>query len=196
MNKRRSSHESTVQRSARTKRVAVSGMMVALGVIILYVGSLIEVLDISMAAIASLICIIALVEYGKLYVWMVFAATALAAMLLLPEKFTPSLYALLIGYYPMIKELIERVGKKSAKRGLFAVLRWAIKLVFFNAALLAVALVAIYILILPESAEWMQITMILLANAAFILYDIALTKMISAYFFRIRRRFKLPGGER
>ena len=127
---------------------------------------------------------------------MIFAATALAAMLLLPEKFTPSLYALLIGYYPMIKELIERMGKKSAKRGLIAVLHWAVKLVFFNAALLAVALVAIYILILPESAEWMQITMILLANAAFVLYDIALTKMISAYFFRIRRRFKLPGGER
>ena len=49
MSKRRSSHEAS---SARTKRVAVSGMMVALGVIILYVGSLIEVLDISMAAIA------------------------------------------------------------------------------------------------------------------------------------------------
>lgn len=196
MNKRRSSHESRLERSNRTKRVAVSGMMVALGVIILYVGSLIEVLDISMAAIASLICIIALVEYGRLYAWMVFAATALAAMLLLPEKFTPSLYVLLIGYYPMIKELIERVGKKSAKKVLFAAVRWGIKLLFFNAALLAVALVAIYILILPESEEWMQMTMILLANAAFVLYDVALTRMISAYFFRLRRRFRLPGGER
>ena len=192
MNKRRSSAE----RSSRTKRVAVSGMMVALGVIILYVGSLVEVLDISMAAIASLICIIVVIEYGKLYAWMVFAATALAAMLLLPEKFTPSLYALLIGYYPMIKELIERIGKKSGKRALFGSVRWIVKLLFFNAALLAVALVAIYILILPESEEWMQITMILLANAAFVLYDVALTRMISMYFFRIRRRFRLPGGEK
>ena len=192
MNKRRSSAE----RSSRTKRVAVSGMMVALGVIILYVGSLVEVLDISMAAIASRICIIVVIEYGKLYAWMVFAATALAAMLLLPEKFTPSLYALLIGYYPMIKELIERIGKKSGKRALFGSVRWIVKLLFFNAALLAVALVAIYILILPESEEWMQITMILLANAAFVLYDVALTRMISMYFFRIRRRFRLPGGEK
>ena len=196
MNKRRGSQGSRLERSSRTKRVAVSGMMVALGVVILYVGSLIEVLDISMAAIASLMCIIALIEYGRIYGWMVFAATAVAAMLLLPEKFTPSLYALLIGYYPMIKELIERMGKKSGKRGLLAAVCWALKLLFFNAALVVVALVATYILLLPESAEWMQITMILLANAAFVLYDIALTKMISAYFFRIRRRFKLPGGER
>ena len=80
-------------------------MMVALGVIILDIGSLIEVLDVSMAAIASLICILTVAEYGRIYAWMVFAATALAAMLVLPEKFTPSLYALLLGYYPILKEL-------------------------------------------------------------------------------------------
>ena len=195
MNKRRTSQESRLERSNRTKRVAVSGMMVALGVIILYMGSLIEVLDISMAAIASLLCIITVIEYGKLYALLVFGATALAAMLLLPEKFTPSLYALLIGYYPILKELIERIGKKSGKRG-FSIVRWAIKIVFFNAALLIVALVAIYVLILPESEEWMEITLLLLGNAAFVLYDIALTRMISLYIFRIRRRFRLPGGNR
>ena len=195
MSRRRTNHESRLERSNRTKRVAVSGMMVALGVIILYIGSLIEVLDISMAAIASLICIITVIEYGKLYALLVFGATALLAMLLLPEKFTPSLYALLIGYYPILKEIIERMGKKSGKRG-FSVLRWAVKLIFFNAALAVVAVVAVYVLVLPESEEWMKLTMLLLGNAAFVLYDIALTRMISLYFFRIRRRFKLPGGER
>ena len=195
MNKRRTSQESRLERSNRTKRVAVSGMMVALGVIILYMGSLIEVLDISMAAIASLLCIITVIEYGKLYALLVFGATAVLAMLLLPEKFTPSLYALLIGYYPILKEIIERMGKKSGKRG-FSVLCWAVKLIFFNAALAVVAVVAVYVLVLPESEEWMQLTMLLLGNAAFVLYDIALTRMISLYFFRIRRRFKLPGGER
>ena len=195
MNNRRTSQESRLERSNRTKRVAVSGMLVALGVIILYMGSLIEVLDISMAAIASLLCIITVIEYGKLYAVLVFGATALAAMLLLPEKFTPSLYALLIGYYPILKEIIERIGKKSGKRA-FSIVRWAIKIVFFNAALLAVALVAIYVLVLPESEEWMQLTLLLLGNAAFILYDVALTRMISLYVFRIRRRFRLPGSGR
>ena len=195
MNKRRTSQESRLERSNRTKRVAVSGMMVALGVIILYMGSLIEVLDISMAAIASLLCIITVIEYGKLYALLVFGATAVLAMLLLPEKFTPSLYALLIGYYPILKEIIERIGKKSGKRA-FSAICWAIKIVFFNAALLVVALVAVYVLVLPESEEWMEITLLLLGNAAFVLYDIALTRMISLYIFRVRRRFRLPGGNR
>jgi hypothetical protein len=183
------------EKSLRTKRVAVSGMMVALGVIILYMGSLIEVLDISMAAIASILCIIAVIEYGKIYAIMVFGATAILAMLVLPEKYTPSLYALLIGYYPILKELIERIGKKSifSQRG-FSVLRWAIKLVFFNCALLVFALVAKYILLLPEAEKWMQITMFVLANAVFVVYDIALTRLISTYIFTVRSRLRLPGG--
>ena len=193
MNKRPTSPSSRTERSARTKRVAVSGMMVALGVIILYVGSIVEVMNISMAAIASLLCILAVIEYGKLYALMVFGATALAAMLLLPEKFTPSLYALLIGYYPIIKEIVERIGKKSGKGMLFSAVCWAIKLAFFNIALLVVALVAMYILVLPESEDWVKITTFVLANGAFVLYDVALTRLISMYFFRIRRRFKLPG---
>ena len=186
---------SRAEASARTKRVAVSGMMIALGVIILYVGSLIEVLDISMAAIASLLCIVAVIEYGRGYAVMVYAATALVAMLVLPEKFTPSLYAILIGYYPIVKELIERMGKKSFKKVLGAV-RWAVKLAFFNVAFLAFALVAIYLLVLPETEEWMKITMFLLANVTFVVYDVALTRLISFYIFRVRPRLRLPGGRR
>ena len=172
-------------------------MAIALGVIILYMGSLIEVLDISMAAIASLLCIIAVIEYGKGYAVMVFGGTALIAMLVLPEKFTPSLYALLIGYYPILKEIIERIGKKSVfSRRIFGVLRWAIKLVFFNCAFLAFALVAVYLLALPESEEWMQITMFVLGNVTFVVYDVALTRLISTYIFRLRSRLRLPGAER
>lgn len=170
-------------------------MMVALGVIILYIGSLIEVLDISMAAIASLICILTVAEYGRIYAWMVFAATALAAMLVLPEKFTPSLYALLLGYYPILKELIERIGKKSGRKA-YGVLRWAVKLVYFNIALLAVALVAVFVLMLPDSGEWLEITIFILANVTFVLYDVLLTRLTGAYFHKFRKRFKLPGAGR
>ena len=181
----------------RTKRVAVCGVFIALGIILLYIGSLIEVLNISMAAIASLICIIAVIEYGGLYPLMIFGATAILSMLLLPEKFTPTIYALLIGYYPILKELIERLGKNGRLSKKIALpFQYLIKLLFFNAALAAVVLVSVYILILPESAEWLQIVTFCLANLTFLVYDLALTRMISTYVFRVRSRFKLPGGRR
>ena len=172
-------------------------MLVALGVIILYVGSLIEVLDISMAAIASLICVIVVIEYGGVYSWMVYAATAALAFLVLPEKFTPSLYATVVGYYPIIKEYVERIGKKSDKpRKHFAVIHWCIKLAAFNVALVVFGLIAIYMLLIPVDGFWALLGVIALVNLTFIIYDVALTRMISMYFFRIRKRLKLPGGRK
>ena len=49
----------------RTKRIAVCAMSAALCTTILYLGSFIEVLDMSMAVLASLLTMIMVVEYGK-----------------------------------------------------------------------------------------------------------------------------------
>jgi hypothetical protein len=46
-------------------------MLSALGVVLLYIGSLVEALDLSAAVLASLACIIAVIEYGKGAPWAV-----------------------------------------------------------------------------------------------------------------------------
>ena len=71
---------------ASIKRLTVCAMLVALGVIFLGIGALIEVLDISMAVIASLCVIIAIIEYGKGAPWMVYAATSILSLLLLKSR--------------------------------------------------------------------------------------------------------------
>lgn len=46
----------------RTRKLAVSAMLSALGVVILYLGSVINVLDLTMVAIASLFVFFAVIE--------------------------------------------------------------------------------------------------------------------------------------
>jgi len=67
------------------KRLTVSAMLVALGVVVLWLGSMVDVLSISMAVIASLFGVFALLEYGKGTPWLVFAATGILSLLLLPQ---------------------------------------------------------------------------------------------------------------
>ena len=74
----------------RTKYLTVCAMLCALSVIILSLGSLIEVLDISVAVFASLLCIYAVIEIGGAYPWLVWLVTSVLALLLLPQK-TPAL---------------------------------------------------------------------------------------------------------
>ena len=171
-------------RSERTKRVAVCAMLGALGVVSLYLGSMIEVIDISMAVIASLFAVIAVIEYGAGAGWSIYAITSVLSAVLLPNKFPALMYILFFGFYPIIKEKIERLMSKAAQ--------WAIKEIIFNVCLVALMIVGNYVLMIDMRAWFaMEVIFFALANATFVIYDIALTRLISFYIFRIRKKLRI-----
>lgn len=167
-----------------TKKLTVCAMLAALGVVLLYAGALVEVLDISMAVIASLLCVIAVIEYGGSAPWMIYGVTAILSVLLLPNK-TPALfYAIFFGFYPIVKEKFEKLP--------FAV-SWALKEVTFNVCLVIAALATYFLFMSKDNALINPFTIaigFILCEAVFILYDIALTRLISFYITNIRKRLK------
>ena len=80
-----------------TKRLTVSAMLSALSVTLLYLGSFIEVLDLSMAVLASLFTVVMVIEYGKGAPWSVFLVTSALSLILLPQKLPALMYALFFG---------------------------------------------------------------------------------------------------
>ncbi len=166
----------------KTKQLTVCAMLAALGVILLYLGSVIEVVDISMAVLASLACVFAVIEYGKSAPWLVFAVTAVLSVILLPNKSPALMYALFFGYYPILKEKFEKRGR---------VLCWALKEAVFNVALILIFIAMRFLLMLPAGLSIMlYLTVLVLCEAVFVLYDIALTRLISFYVYRLRNRFR------
>ncbi len=158
-------------------------MLSALSVILLYLGSLIEVVDLSMAVIASLACVFAVIEYGKSAPWLVFGVTATLSLVLLPNKSPAAVYALFFGYYPILKEKFE---KKPL------VVNWVLKEVVFNVALVFIFIAMKLLLLLPDGIlPILYVIAVVLCELIFILYDFALTRLISLYVYRLRRRFKL-----
>ena len=172
--------------SVQVKYLTVSAMLCALGVVVLGLGSLIEVLDLTFAVVASLLTVYAVIEIGGAYPWLIWIVTSVIALLLLPLKTPVLFYALLTGYYPIIKQKIERRMARLPA--------WAIKL-----GVLAISLGIIWgvmRLFLPDLLEgpggWIAIASLLaLAVLSFILYDICLTKLITLYFARLQKRFRI-----
>ncbi len=165
------------------KRIVVAGVLVALSVIILYLGCAIEVLDLTMSAMVSLLLVIIVIEMGHSYAWLTYVATSILSIVLLPQK-TPALfYACFMGYYPILKSYIEKIHS--------ALVRWIIKIVVGNAALLL--MFAFMSMFVPEEFgnNFMVIITYALGFIAFITYDIALSKLITLYFVRIRERIKI-----
>ena len=175
------------ERSERTKKIAICAMLSALGVVVLYLGSIVEVLDISMAVIASVFVIFAVIEYGGVAPWTIFFVTGILSTILLPNKLPAVMYLLFLGFYPIIKEKTERLKNR--------VLQWAIKESVFNVCLILIMLISRYFLYNSVSAIRgilvFEAVFFLLANGTFVIYDIALTRLISLYVFRLRKKFRI-----
>ncbi len=167
----------------RIKYLTVGAMLSALGVVFLSLGSLIEVLDLTSAILASLLCVYAVIELGRGYPWLIWLVTSILSLLLLPVK-TPALfYALFAGVYPILKEKAERLGHLPCFLIKAVILHISLGLIFLTLKLF-----------IPSSLEsyglwWLPLILYLLCLACFWLYDIALTRMITFYMFRLRRRF-------
>ena len=81
-------------------------------------------------------------------------------------------------------------------RRLRAVGIFALKLCIGNAAILALFLLARYVLLLPPSDKLLLLALWGMANVTFVLYDLALTQLISLYLRKRHKRFHLPGSGR
>ena len=170
-------------RSARTKRLTVCAMLSALGVVLLWLGSAVEIVDISMAVIASLLCVFAVIEYGGSAPWLIFSVTGVISVLLLPQKTPAVMYLLFFGYYPIIKEKIEKHRR---------VVSWAIKEAVFNLALIVMLLISKLTFLADGVEPWIfYAAFALLAEIAFPIYDIALTRLITLYIVKLRTRIRI-----
>ena len=171
--------------SQRIKQITVSAMLSALGVIIMAVGAFVEVLDLSTAVLASMLCIFAVIEIKGSYPWLIWLSTSVLALILLPIKTPAVFYALFFGFYPILKEKLERLPR---------LVSWLLKLAAFHLSL--ALMFGIFKLFIPSALEgvgtgWMLLALYALGLVCFVLYDIALTRLITFYLFRLRKYFRI-----
>ena len=169
---------------SQTKKITLSAMMVALGTAFMIIGAVIEVLDLTVCALASMLVVFIFLEIGSYYPWLVWVCTSLATGLLYPASLIWVEYALIFGVYPLIKAYIEKLPRWS----------WIIvKLVYANAVIWALFFICEKLLGVPlftDEARWMRILTYILTNVAFLAYDLFITVMVRFYYDKLRPRFK------
>lgn len=169
---------------SQTKKITLSAMMVALGTAFMIIGAVIEVLDLTVCALASMLVVFIFLEIGSYYPWLVWVCTSLATGLLYPASLIWIEYALIFGVYPLIKAYIEKLPRWS----------WIIvKLVYANAVIWALFFICEKLLGVPfftDEARWMRILTYILTNVAFLAYDLFITVMVRFYYEKLRPRFK------
>ena len=154
-------------------RVALVGVLAALSLIALYLSAVSPTARMGIVAIAGLFPAGAVVSAGLKAGFFCYGAAGLLGLLLVP-------YLLFFGLWPMLKSLLERIPARP--------LEWLCKLAVFNAvlSLFWFGLHSLFLPFLPETlqAPWMVYAA---GNAAFVIYDVGFSKLISFYVARVDR---------
>ncbi len=171
----------------KTKKISLAALCAALGVICLYLGSMVEILDMSAALLASVFVCFCVWELGFGYGGTVYLIISLLALLLLPQKSPAILFALLFGYIPITKFFFEKIPQ---------VFSWICKLLLFNLMFGAVVFLGAELLgFTTENAFGIPafvfyIGYFVLANAVYVLCDILFARLARVYFFRVREKIQ------
>ena len=167
----------------KTKRVTLSAMMVALSVVMMVVGAVLDVLDLSACALASLVMVFSYIELGSPYTFLIWICTTVISGIVFPASLVWVEYFTVFGIYPILKAYIERLPR---------VFWWPVKLAYINAVIWILIYFADLIFgtpLLEGDTIWLQAAMYLLINVAFVMYDVFITVMVRFYFDRLRHRF-------
>ena len=146
--------------------MALGGILAALAVVIMGMGTLIPVATYVCPMLCAMILQVVLKTCGVRIAWAWFGAVSILSMLLAPDKEAAAVF-LFIGYYPIVKPMLDR------KRG-----KWLWKILLFNTAILLMYWLLMHFLGMDQIAaefEEMGIVMtaitLLLGNVTFFLLD-------------------------
>ena len=160
------------------RKVATAGMLTALCFVSLYLGSIFQTLDLSAAAIGSIIVLIAMIELDKKWALGVYIAASVLSVLLLPYKSPAVVFALFAGFYPILKAPLNKI--KPIVFSYFA------RIVCFNLAFFALFYVLTKLLNIQEDYLSLEIVIFALGNVAFLVYDFALERIAATYLTRLK----------
>ena len=167
-----------------TKRLTVSAMAVALGTVFMIIGAVFEIMDLTAAALSSLVVAVIYIEIGSPYTFLVWLCTSLATALMYPGSIMWIMYLVMFGIYPIVKGYIERLRRP---------LWLPLKLLFGNAAM-ALAFAGCWFILgismtdeglfgLPAEAVWALL--IIVVNVMLVAYDAFISVMMRFYMQRL-----------
>ena len=119
-------------RKTESQKIALCGMLGALSVVLLLLGSVLQIGTYAAPMLAAFLLIPVLEEYGTRYALTLYVCVAILAVLFVPETELALFYVLVMGYYPVLR--VKLNGVKST------LLRWVLKFAVFNAGTVLVYL--------------------------------------------------------
>ena len=173
----------------RSTKIALGGMITGLCIMLMFMTGLFPFATYALPALAGLILVAMVVEFGSTQALIVYVAVSILSIFMTPDREAAIMFICFFGHYPIIKVIIER---RIPNR----ILEWVVKLLTFNACIVLGYLFVINVMGISEVLEsfgdfgkYSVLVLLALGNVVFVIYDFALTRVISMYIHWFRPKF-------
>ena len=151
----------------QTKRLTICAMMAAVSVVLMLLGAVLQLGTYAAPLLTGMVLIPIGNRYGRKYQVMLWLVISVLCFMLIPAAEQNMMFAGLFGWYPIAYPTLQKLTR---------LVRLPVKLLLFNAVVIAMEALLLY-LIAPEAMEpGMVILLLVLGNVTFLLYDYLIPK--------------------
>lgn len=170
----------------QSSKCAIGGIVAALSLVLMISIAIVPFLTYALPAIAGALIAFVVTEIDRKWAFGVYAAVSILGIFLVPDKEVAVMYLALFGYYPILKTIIEEKVNK--------VLGWILKVLVFLSTMvvsywLMIKLMGLTIDEMDEYGIWAVPILLGTGLFAFILYDIAMSKIVLIYNVKWKKYF-------
>lgn len=166
-------------------KVALGGLVASLSLVLMLITSVIPFGTYAFPAFAGMLLILIVINIGYRYAVSVYFVTSVLSFLLAADKEAALYYAAFLGFYPIIKGLIEHIHSR--------VLEYLVKYAVFNLCMIAAFYIGLFILSVPKDSfnlfgVYLPWVFLILGNVIFLIYDLCITKLVTLYYVKWHKR--------
>ena len=168
----------------KSREIALCGMLNALAVVLMNLGSLVPLATFCTPLLAMLVLLPVLEEYGARMGWAAWVSVSILSLLLVTDRETALVYVF-FGWYPMVRPKVAAIKSK--------VLRFGVKLLICNGLIFTLYGLVLRLMGLTadllHSTRLMNALLLILGNLVFFLTDLVLQRMTLVWTVKLRKRF-------
>ncbi len=166
-------------------KVSLGGIIGALSLVLMLLTSVIPFGTFAFPALAGMMLVCIVIELGYSWAFIVYTVVSALSILFLTDKEAALYYIVFLGFYPIIKGMIERHKSR--------VLQYIVKYAVFNICMVIAFYLSIFVFSIPRESFnifglYLPWVFLVLGNMVFIIYDLCVSKVVTIYLLKIHKK--------
>ena len=165
-------------------KVSFSGIIAALSTVMMLITSVFPFGTFAFPALSGMLLVCVVIELSYSWAFIVYTAVSILSLLFVTDKEAVVYYVVFLGFYPIVKGLVEKLRSK--------VVQYILKYAIFNACMVIAFYVSVYLFSIPKESfnlfnVYLPWVFLLIGNVAFILYDFCVTRVVTLYLIKYHK---------